>query len=142
MRLTLTLTVATATAILTTGAAMADQCAWIDKAQATKLEQLEAAGFNGAKSLVRFCAPCGDTSATVEALDPAKKFVLKAEDEAYSSITYGTESVDLAYWYLANETALPVNGAQSLAVLAGCPVSEDTPKAVNVGGDGKAVPAP
>ncbi|MCC6919032.1 MAG: hypothetical protein IT548_07490 [Alphaproteobacteria bacterium] len=124
------------------GTALADQCAWLDALQVDKLKNLEAAGFDGAKSLVRFCAPCGDQTATVTAFDPEKKFEATPEDDSYSSITYGTESVDLAYWYVAKEGAAPVKAAQSLAVMTGCPISDDTPKALDVAPDGKATAAP
>ena len=123
------------------GAALADQCAWLDALQVDKLKSLEAGGFGGAKRLVRFCAPCGDQTATVTPLDPEKKFEATPEDDSYSSITYGTENVDLAYWYVAKEGAAPVKGAQSLAVLTGCPITDDTPKALDVAPDGKAIAA-
>jgi hypothetical protein len=122
--------------------AVADQCAWLDAPQVAKLKELEARGFDGGKGLVRFCAPCGDTTATVIPLDPAKTFTATAEDDDFSSITYGTESVDLAYWYVASDAAAPVSGAKSLAALAGCPITDDTPKAVDVAADGTATPAP
>lgn len=123
------------------GAALADQCAWLDAPQVAKLKELEAGGFGGAKSLVRFCAPCGDTTASISTLDPEKSFTATPEDDNYSSITYGTESVDLAYWYVGQDATTPVKGAQSLAVMAGCPISDDTPKAIDVAGDGTVTPA-
>jgi len=124
------------------GAALADQCAWLDAPQVAKLKELEAGGFGGGKALVRYCGLCGDTTATVTPLDPAKAFAATPEDDEYSSVTYGTESVDLAYWYVANEGAAPVKGARSLAVLAGCPITDDTPKAIDVAADGKVTAAP
>lgn len=123
------------------GAALADQCAWLDAPQVAKLKELEAGGFGGARALVRFCGACGDTTATVTPFDPEKVFTATPEDDAYSSITYGTESVDLAYWYVAQESAAPVKGARSLAVMAGCPITDDTPKALDVAADGKVTAA-
>ena len=129
-----------AAALALLGAALADQCAWLDAPQVAKLKELEAGGFGGAKSLVRYCGPCGDTTATLTPLDPARAFTATPEDDDYSSITYGTESVDLAYWYAAQEGGAPVKGAQSLAVLAGCPITDDTPKSIDVAADGKVTP--
>lgn len=134
----LTLLSAAAAVVALAGPALADQCAWLDAPQVEKLKALEASGFDGGKALVRFCSLCGDTTATVIPLDPARQFEAKAEDETFSSITYGGEGVDLAYWYIAKEDAAPVTGAQSLAVLAGCPITEDTPKTIDVAADGKA----
>jgi hypothetical protein len=122
---------------LMAGSALADQCAWVEQPVVEKLKALEAGGYGGAKLLIQFCAPCGDTFVTLMPLDPSVKFAFNPEGNGYTSVSYGNADLDLAYVYLSNKPMPPVTSAASLAVAAGCPVTEDTPRSISVAGDGK-----
>ena len=123
--------------VLLGSTAMADQCAWVEQPAVEKLKALEARGYDGAKLMIQYCAPCGDTFVSLIPLDPGVKFTFKPESEGYSSVSYGAIDLDLAYVYLSGQAMPPVTAAQSLAYAAGCPVTDDTPKSISVAGDGK-----
>ncbi len=126
---------ALAQASLQAGAALADQCAWVQPEVADKLLELEAAGLKGA-TLISYCAPCADGKVAYVPLTAGDKFEVTDESDGYKSISYKGESLDLAYVYLGKEAQAPFVRAQSLAALTGCEVGPDTPTVIDVSADG------
>lgn len=121
-----------AAGFLLTGPALADQCAVLVQAQAAKLEALVKAGF-GVPALLSYCAPCGDAKATQLPLEE-----LDAADVAdFTTFRVGSNEYDAAYVYVPKEKAAPYSAAPSLASLIDCPVTPDTPTAIDVDGAGK-----
>jgi hypothetical protein len=127
-----------ALAVVLAQAASAGECAEISQDAALQLELLQTIGFEGAVSLVTFCASCGDKTAVITPISPDKRFSISMEPSGNFSVSLGDEKVDLTYLYLATETAPPVIRAESLAHRIGCTLSPATPRLMTINSDGSA----
>jgi hypothetical protein len=102
---------------------VADQCAYISKAEAVKAATYVSVG----QTIAHFCEPCGDKkfsnvqpsevrSTELVRIDPASSHL----DQTYWELRLNGKGVDLAYIYVKRSNARYMN----LAKLAGCAATD------------------
>lgn len=91
-------------------AALADQAAWITKAQAEKAVAL----LKDKKQIRHYCNPCTDKGDKVEDVDTVD--LAKIEDEDFWEVKINGEGVDLAYVYYLDKKGRWKNVATELKI--------------------------
>lgn len=106
-------------------AALADQCAWIDKEQAREAVHYAAKGLK----FVELCEPCGDTLDKVSVGTIESSKWQNAPDQTHQEVLINGEAKDVAYVFV--ETVAGSGEFENLAQLARCKTSDVSPK-INV----------
>lgn len=98
--------------------ALADQCAYITKAQAlTAVFRL-----NAGQTIYQLCEPCGETAATPVAIESLAISTVGYQD--FWQVKINEEGIDLAYVFV--ESGID-NRLINLAAIAGCPATKVSP---------------
>jgi hypothetical protein len=98
--------------------ALADQCAYITKAQAlTAVSRL-----NAGQTIYQLCEPCGETAATPAAIKSLAISTVGYQD--FWQVKVNEEGIDLAYVFV--ESGID-NRLINLAAIAGCTATKVSP---------------
>jgi len=103
--------------LATARGARADQCAWVNQAQATKAAELLKVGG----TVVEWCEPCGDKPPTAKDMKKVENMRVAPvkDDRFYSELSINGKGVDLAYVFVMTKPG----EFQNLAKLSGCPAT-------------------
>lgn len=104
-----------------TGAARADQCAYIPAAQATKAQKI----LKEMSQALPFCEPCGEKKPGRITSVKASAVTLKRIDAKLTEVRLNGKGLDLAYVYVRKS---PNDTFKNLARLAGCKTTGVTPE--------------
>jgi hypothetical protein len=112
------LLMALGSAWLVAAPALADQCAYITKAQAlTAVSRL-----NTGQKIYQLCEPCGETSLTTTVIESLAASTVGYQD--FWQVEVNEKGIDLAYVFV--ESGID-NRLINLAAIAGCPATKVSP---------------
>jgi hypothetical protein len=103
-------------------AALADQCAWINKAQAREATHFASKGLK----FVDFCEPCGDQLEKVSVSTIETAAARQTADGVHQELVINGEPKDVAYVFV--ETVRGSGEFENLASLSKCETQDVSPK--------------